>query len=150
MPVEIIPGLWLGNESDSQSYFLIKEKNIHVIINCTANLPFLMGEEHLEKKRFSILDSPQENHKMYQNLEYMTHFINRSLNKNHNILIHSEKGYQRAPTLIAAYFIRYGKVNANMAIKYIQNKLPSAFRPQATFDFALGQFATDKNKERQL
>ena len=142
-PVEIIPGLWIGNQFDSESYFFIKEKKIQIIINCTPNLPFLVGEHNMEKKRFSIRDTPQDNEKMYQNLEYLTHFIYRSLNKNQNILIHSINGQQRAPTLGAAYFIRYGRVNANQAIKYIQSKLPLAFRPQPVFDYALHQFTND-------
>ena len=145
-PTEILPGLWIGDQNDSQSYLFIKEKNIHIIINCTPDIPFLVGEHNLEKKRISLQDSPQDNQKMYQNLEYLTYFIYRTLNKNQNIFIHSVKCEQRAPTIVAAYFIRYGKVNANQAIKYIQSKSPQTFRPFPTFDYSLHQFAKDMTK----
>jgi hypothetical protein len=152
-PTEIIPGLWLGNQDDSQLYFFMKEKKIQILLNCTIDVDFptvfniLDNKGMIEKKRFSIRDIYEDNNKMYENLESLVDFINQALNKNQNILVYSTKGQQRAPTVIAGYFIKYGRVNGNQAIKYIQSKRPNTFKPQCTFEYTLHEYSK-KNQYR--
>jgi protein-tyrosine phosphatase len=144
--MEIIPGLWIGDMDDAASYFFIKEKKIDIIINCTTDISFIVGELNLEKKRLSVEDSYADNEKLYKNMEYLVDYIYNALNKNKNILVHSKFGKQRAPTIVAGYFIKYGKVDMHQAIKYIRMKVPTAFVPSVNFEYALNQFSKTMQK----
>ena len=138
--MEIIPGLWVGGMDDAASYFFIKEKQIDIIINCTTDINFIVGELNLEKKRLSIEDEYQDNEKLLKNLEHLVDYIYKSLNRGKNVLVHSKFGKQRAPAIVAAYFIKYGKVDMHQAIKYVRMKIPTAFNPSINFEYALNQF----------
>lgn len=146
--IEILPGLWLGDKNDAHSYFFLKEKKIQVIINCTDKVEFIPGELHIEKKRLAISDNPtyHDNKKMYKNLDHIVHYLYQSLNQNINILVHCDDGSQRGPTIIAAYFIRYAKVSADQAIRYVRTKYPRAFRYNVDYGYALEQFYKDIKK----
>lgn len=144
--MEIVPGLWVGDMDDAASYFFIKEKAIDIIINCTTDISFIVGELNLEKKRLSIEDDYKDNEKLLKNLEYLVDYIYRGINKNKNILVHSKFGKQRAPAVVVAYFIKYGKVDMNQAIKYIRMKIPTAFSPGINFEYALNQFSKNMVK----
>ena len=148
--IEIIPGLWLGDKNDANSYFFLKEKSIKIIINCTTDVSFIVGELKIEKKRLSIEDCIsyyKDNEKMYNSFDNITSYIYKCLNNNENVLVHSVLGKQRAPTIISAYLIRYARVTKEQSIKYIRSKSPGAFRPKDNFNISLEKWAHDMKKK---
>ena len=140
----IIPGLWLGDSQDALSFFLLKEKQIDIIINCTPDDPFIAGDTEIIKKRIPINDDTkhyyQINEKLYTYLDAITSFIFSQLNLGKKIFIYCHSGRQTAPAIVSAYFMRYGKVDKQQAINYVRMKRPKAFRPAINFNHALEKY----------
>ena len=138
---EIIPNLWIGDRNDAHNIRFIREFDIKLIINCTKNIAFHPKFTN-QKVRVNVddkdtSDSIVENKKMYHCLIDLTKTIHTYLQKNQAILVHCYAGAQRSAAVVAAYLIKYGKIDYRTAVKYIQSKRVKCFNPSINFGPAL-------------
>ena len=105
--------LWLGNYKSALDPVFIKENDITVIINCSADLPYIYdildstqhGLEKLETFRIPVYDSllEQDIYIMEEYLHTVLPFIlKRLLKDKKNILVHCHAGAQRSAVVVAA------------------------------------------------
>ena len=138
---EIIPNLWIGDRKDANNIHFIRDFNVKLIINCTKNISF--HPKYLDKKiRVNIDDKDStniaiENKKMYHCLIDLTNTVHNYLQKNQAILVHCYAGAQRSASVVAAYLIKFGKIDYQTAVKYIQSKRIKCFNPTINFGPAL-------------
>ena len=144
MPIEIYPGLWLGNRKDSTNINFIKKKKINCIINITKTLEH-SSKVGIEKIRIPITEPDNKyysknNIDMYDYLSDVTEFIHKKIQNFENVLVHCYDGIQRAPTVVAAFIIRYGDVVPNKSIQYIKSKYMDVFGEKCYYYYALRKF----------
>lgn len=138
---EIIPNLWIGDKTDAHNMRFISEFDIKLIVNCTKNIAFNTKYMH-QKIRINVddkdsSDSIIENKKMYHCLIDLINTIHIYLQRNQAILVHCYAGAQRSAAVVAAYLIKYGKIDYRTAVKYIQSKRVKCFNPSINFGPAL-------------
>ncbi len=111
MAIEIINGLYLGSKIDSHNPVFLGSRKIKVIINTTAEIPFLKDCENLGIQCIRVPISGDYDKHEKQNDEYYYQFrdlcklIDLKLLQNKNILVHCSSGRTRASTLILAYLM---------------------------------------------
>ena len=134
--IEILPNLWIGNSE----ILKVKEKlNINFIVNCSKDLHFL-GKHTQYKMDIKNNLEKYEIIKMYEYLNETTEFIHNKLMNDHSVLVVCESGNQKSATIIAAYIIKYGKINIANTIKSIRTKHNSAFYPSVDYMNSLEMF----------
>ena len=140
---EIIPGLWLGDKDISMNKQFFKDNDINIVINCSKDLPFINLD--IEKVRLKIHDNLENEEiiNMYNNLNYITKYINDNLLLCRNILVHCYAGKQRSATIIAAYLLLYGRMKLEMVIDLIKCKKSDVFTPTTNFISSLKLFSKD-------
>ena len=140
---EIIPGLWLGDKDISMNKQFFKDNDINIVINCSKDLPFINLD--IEKVRLKIHDNLENEEiiNMYNNLNYITKYINDNLLLCRNILVHCYAGKQRSATVIAAYLLLYGRMKLEMVIDLIKCKKSDVFTPTTNFISSLKLFSKD-------
>lgn len=129
---QIIPQLWIGDKVIAQKKSFFDEKHIDVVVNCTKEVKFIEGTKTY---RLEIDDDLTEDsiRLMYKSIYNIIDFIDDEIEKGHNILVHCHKGIQRSATIVAAYLMKYGRINYTAAMAYIQSKRPICFRPSSNF-----------------
>lgn len=132
--IEIIPNLWIGNK-DILKYNL----NINFIINTLKDLHFL-GKHNQYKMDIKNNLEKYEIIKMYEYLNETSEFIYKKLNNNKSVLVICENGNQKSCTIVAAYIIKYGKLNLNTVIKSLRTKHKTAFYPNIDYKNSLDIF----------
>lgn len=147
MPNEIIPFLWIGDYKDSINIEFLHEKKIKVIVNCTKDIQFLDDPEfrNLKKIRVPVDDRPSvsymdDNMLMYHSIHDVVKDIHQYITNEIGVLVHCQAGKQRSATVIAAYFIMFGKVDVETAVNYIRSKRLKCFQPKNNFQLALDKF----------
>lgn len=114
-PVEIYPGLWLGNVFNAQDLHFRFHKNIKTIINCATheaqpqllNIQTYICLNGSDEPEYKILD----NH-----FNYVYDIIDMSLEKGINVLIHCQCGVNRSSTLAIAYICMKTQCSIEKAI----------------------------------
>ena len=134
---EIIPGLWLGDKDISMNKQFFKDNDINIVINCSKDLPFINLD--VEKVRLKIHDNLENEEiiNMYNNLNYITKYINDNLLLCRNILVHCYAGKQRSATIIISYLLKYGKMNLEKSIDLLKSKKNDVFIPKNNFIYSL-------------
>jgi dual specificity MAP kinase phosphatase len=147
MPTEIIPYLWIGDYKDSINLDFLNDKKIKVIINCTKDIQFLNDPElnKIKKIRIPVDDRPSlsyinDNMIMYNNIYDIVNKIHQYIINEIPVLVHCQAGKQRSATVIAAYYIMFGKVDVETAVNYIRSKRLQCFQPKNNFKLALEKF----------
>lgn len=135
--VEIIPDLWLSNSQSSQNLNFFNKK--FIIINCSKDLNFL-GKHKTYNKSISQNLEQYEILKMYNYLVKTTEFINKNLLNFKPVLIYCSDGKQKAPSIIAAYLMRYGKITYNKSINILKTKKNDIFLNGVEYQYALQKF----------
>ena len=69
--------------------------------------------------------------------------MDKEIEKGHNILVHCHKGKQRSANVVAAYLMKYSRINYTAAMKYIQSKRPECFTPYNNFEIVLKKIEQD-------
>ena len=134
--IEILPNLWIGNNE----ILKVKEKlNINFIINCTKDLHFLGKYSQYKMEMKNNLEK-YEIIKMYEYLNETSEFIYKKLLENNSVLVVCETSNQKSASIIAAYIIKYGKINMNNTINSIRTKHNTAFYPAIDYKNALEMF----------
>ena len=134
--IEILPNLWIGNNE------LLKYKdklNIDYIINCSKDLHFLGKYSQYKMEMKNNLEK-YEIIKMYEYLNETSEFIYKKLLENKSVLVLCETSNQKSASIIAAYIIKYGKINLNNTIHSIRTKHNTAFYPAIDYKNALEMF----------
>mgnify|MGYP001234377011 CR=1 FL=1 len=127
--IEILPNLYLG---DAESVKYKNQLNISSQINCQRDLMYLGTHNeyvHNIKKnieQFELIG-------MYQYLTESVNFIHKNIIKDKATLVYCDNANQKASTVIAAYIIKYGKVDADSAIQMIRSKNKTSFYPNIDF-----------------
>ena len=129
MAIEIINGLYIGSKIDSHNMVFLSSRKIKVIINTTAEIPFLKDCENLGIQCIRVPISHENEKSEKQNDEYYYQFrdlcklIDLKLNQNKNILVHCSSGKTRGSTLILAYLMyKLRKMDKNEIYKLFGTK----------------------------
>ena len=140
---QIIPQIWIGDKLISQKKSFFDEKNINVVINCTKEIKFM--DNNKITYRLDIDDdlSTLALSKMYKDIYNIIDFMDREIEKGNNILVHCHKGKQRSANIVAAYLMKYSRINYTAAMKYIQSKRPQCFTPSNNFEMVLKKIESD-------
>lgn len=105
--------LWLGNYKSALDPLFLKDNNISVIINCSADLPYIYdildpgnhGLNKLETFRIPVYDSLLD-HDIYIMEQYyhtvLPFILKKLLTERKNVLVHCHAGAQRSASVIAA------------------------------------------------
>lgn len=143
---EIIPNLFLGDITASQSRDFIKSMNINVVVNCSKNISFLKDEKY-KKIRVPVHDNLKEEE--ISNMTKWSASIVRQIwdeySKGSTILVHCHAGMQRSAAVVAMFLIFYQRYTHKEAIEYIQKRRPIAFQPRPNFYKSIVFFETALN-----
>lgn len=143
---EIIPNLFLGDITASQSQDFIENMKINVVVNCSKNIPFLKGGKY-KKIRVPVHDNLQEEE--IANMTRWSASIIRQLwdeySKGSTILVHCHAGMQRSAAVVAMFLIFYQRYTHKEAIEYIQKRRPIAFQPRPNFFKSIVYFESALN-----
>jgi protein-tyrosine phosphatase len=137
-PSEIITGLYLGNDKNSED----DSNSYSMIVNCTLNLPFTISGT--EQVRIPINDDPYDSIPLFQILrdtDVLDRMHNHLTNKS-NILVHCQAGAQRSPTVVACYLLKFYNMSANDAINFVKSKRQEAFFWTINFQKTIDRFYT--------
>ena len=139
-----MPGIWLGNEGDMNNERFLSSKNISCIINVTRDIQH--NKNYAGEKIRIPVDYPVQNLSskmntvLYDYLSDVSEFIKKKNNSFNSVLVICDNGEQRSASVICAYLIRYGKVTADVSIKYLVSKASNAFSDGVYFYYALKKF----------
>jgi len=142
---EIMPGLWLGNQSASQDQKFLQD--IDVVVNATKHIPFAPGDRI--KIRVAVNDPgpirvidrlTNDQEIMIRELPNVVNQIWGHRKAGRSVLIHCHAGAQRSAAIMAAYLVQYGVwtssklpkrnltiMKLNSAIDLLIKKRPVAF-----------------------
>ena len=147
--MEILPHFWIGYfKTDIKEY--IYKKNIKYVINLSKSEDFIKNKD-LEEIRVPIdynnnNNVEEINNILYQHLFDITEYIHDKVINCHNILLIGYETRQDIDAISVAYFIRYGKINTEDAIKFLKSKKRDIFNPNCIFYYALNKFNNEYRK----
>lgn len=139
LPSQIIPGLFLGNDKNSE----VDSYGYTMIVNCTPHLPFCISvPDPTDLKRISIKDDPYDSVILFNILKDtdILETMHFHLRQNRNILVHCQAGAQRSPTVVACYLMKYHGLSGEEAIQYIRSKRLEAFFCMVNFENTIELF----------
>lgn len=123
LAVKVLPNIWLGSFRAAESKAFFEKENIKAVINVTPNVPnYFNFNPDVEYLRIPTHDSEKLRcwYTMYQYFPISTEFIYKNvLIEKKNILIHCSQGFQRAPTILAAYLIKFYEMTTDAAINHV-------------------------------
>lgn len=134
---EIIPGLWVGNQTAAKDPLFFEKFHIQAVINCTKELPNSFSQTVLYF-RVPIDDSgkTEDINKMTQYLPLAIQFLkHQHIIANKHVLIHCHAGIQRSATVAAAYLHSCFNKSIPEAIHQIVRHRPIAFFGGTHFNF---------------
>lgn len=137
--VEILPNLYLG---DSEGSKYKSQLGIESQINCQRDLKDVgITNEYVYDIKKNI--EHYELVKMYQYLLECVNFINKNVINDKSTLVYCENGNQKASTVIAAYLIKYGRVDTDTAVRMMRTKNKTSFYPNIDFYNSLKMMEND-------
>ena len=146
--MEVLPHFWITYYLKNNNF--IKEKKINYIIHLSKHESFIK-KNYIEEIRILIDYTEKDNLEdinniMYQYLFDITDYIHQKILENNNVLIIGYDNKQDIETIVAAYFIKYGKLNINQAVLFLKTKKKDIFEPRVNFFNALNRFYYELNK----
>jgi protein-tyrosine phosphatase len=122
-PSEIIAGLYLGNDKNSE----VDSHGYSFIVNCTPNLQFHIAGT--DRVRIHIEDDPYDSFPLYQILRDtdVLDQMHNHLMQGKTVFVHCQAGAQRSPAVTACYLMKYHGMSGDEAIRFIKSKRPEAF-----------------------
>lgn len=138
--VKVLPNIWIGNFKAAESKSFFEKENIKSVINVTSTVPnFFNFNPDVEYLRIPIHDS-EKNRDWYCCYTYFpiaVEFIYKNVvMEKKNILIHCNLGLQRAPTIVAAYLIKFYDMKPDIAINQIMKYKPDVFHSGRSVNFS--------------
>lgn len=122
-PVEIIPGLFLGNAMHSCDARALQKYNIKFVLNVTKDLPNVFeasGDIHY--LQIPITDHYSQD--LATHFPAAIHFIEEARSKNAAVLVHCLAGVSRSVTVTLAYLMHTRALNLNDAFTLVRDRKP--------------------------
>jgi hypothetical protein len=114
--IEILPGLWFGDQMAVTNAPFLEQKHITFLINCSS---FPRPTE----TSAMFFDAPNPDTNMVSQL---CQLIYRQIDT-HNILVYCDDGRWVSPMIIANYLVKYAQMSLEEAVDAIQSKYDNAF-----------------------
>ena len=140
---EILPNLWLGDKTASQSKEFLSRMNIGLVVNCTKDIPFCRKlPRGCDKIRLPVDDNlrPEEIHAMTRWSPGVVRHIWSVYSKGVPVFIHCYAGVQRSAAITAMFLIFYQRCSTRDAIRRIRQRRPIAFQPGINFEESIRTF----------
>ena len=146
---EILPNLWIGNKNIVNDSEFKRRYNIQCVINCTKTIP-LYGSQY--NYRIPVDDdlSRYMNDVMLAYLPKVLDIMYNYLKMRKGVLVHCHAGMQRSACVVAAYIMKWGKLDLKMAVKMIQTKRKICFTPSINFKSTLKRWENKLNNTGTL
>jgi hypothetical protein len=136
---EVIPRLFLGNQKSSYDEKFIRENHITHIFRVMPEFDYNKVFRTVTYIHIPIRD----NATCLQNLSNVYNWISDMIagillnGKNDGILIHCKRGHHRSAAVIAAFLIKYLKLDYSICSRYINSMRPCALRRDSCMVLAL-------------
>jgi dual specificity phosphatase 12 len=121
---EIIPGLFLGSEKDSQNETFIEKNCIQCVLNSAEEVrqsPYISSTNYLHLK---LDDVPTE--KIDSVFPEAIEFISRCMLNDKAVLVHCRAGISRSATLVVAFLMFLG-CDYKTAMRIVQTARPIVY-----------------------
>jgi len=145
---EILPNMWLGDKTASQSGEFLERMNIGMVVNCTKDIPFCKNlQRKCQKVRLPVDDNlrPEEIHAMTRWSPGVVRQIWTTYSQGTPVFIHCYAGVQRSASITAMFLIFYQRCTTDEAIRRIRNRRPIAFQPGINFESSIRAFEDHLN-----
>jgi dual specificity phosphatase 12 len=139
---EVLPGLWLGDQTAAADGDFLATNRIRAVFNCTRHLPFHDAVPGDKRHRVAIEDAlPPTGADREAEQRAMAALAVRTVARichemrGGAVLVHCVAGRQRSASVVAMLlmFLHAGRLDAAGAIGAVRAKRPPAFVPQPTF-----------------
>ncbi|XP_036326105.1 dual specificity protein phosphatase Mpk3-like isoform X1 [Rhagoletis pomonella] len=122
-PVEIIPGLFLGNESHSCDSRALQKYNIKYVLNVTPDLPNVFESSgDIQYLQIPITDHYSQDLAMH--FPDAIRFIEEARSNNAAVLVHCLAGVSRSVTVTLAYLMQTRTLSLNDAFTLVRDRKP--------------------------
>ncbi|TMW50679.1 hypothetical protein DOY81_004247 [Sarcophaga bullata] len=122
-PVEIIPGLFLGNAMHSCDARALQKYNIKYVLNVTKDLPNVFeASGGIQYLQIPITDHYSQDLAMH--FPAAIQFIEEARSKNSAVLVHCLAGVSRSVTVTLAYLMHTRALNLNDAFTLVRDRKP--------------------------
>ena len=133
---EIVPGLWVGSQGDSENPKFMRSRRVGLVVNASRNIPMSFGQT-IQSYRIPVDDDPSMNDTMLRHWPLVVPQIDDVLASGKAVLVHCRAGMQRSAATAAAYVMWKCGLTAQRAMAYLQSRKAETFYPVATFERAL-------------
>ncbi|XP_058174145.1 dual specificity protein phosphatase Mpk3 isoform X2 [Anopheles ziemanni] len=124
-PVEILPGLFLGNASHSEDLKSLKKYNIKYILNVTPDLPNVFERDGLIRYlQIPITDHWSQAGDLANHFPDAIKFIDEARTKGCGVLVHCLAGVSRSVTVTLAYLMFARTLSLNDAFLLVRSRKP--------------------------
>ncbi len=118
--IEFLPGIWISNRKILNET-VAKQKKLNIMIDCTKEMNFFDGtENYIQSIKHQI--KKEQHHKLHQYLIKITETIHNILNKGSSLMIYDPTSIKKAPVILIAYLLRYGKMRPEQTIQSFMSK----------------------------
>lgn len=130
--------LWIGSERDSRNPDAARRHGVHLIVNCTKNLPFKVPD--VDTARVPVDDHPDQSDVMVTHLPRVVATIDKHLNMGHGVLVHCYAGVSRSASVVAAFLMYKEGLTPRQAINRVKKLKPETFQNGYNFLPALQSY----------
>jgi len=149
MYCEILPNLFIADETAANRLQFYLDNNIKLIINCTCDIDFFKDDNCVtDKVRLAVNDKIVADNivKLYRAFDKINNEIFKYLNSSKGVLVFCKCGKQRSVTVVVAYIMKHSKLDKDEAIRLIKTKHPRCFNPVINFYQSLTLYERDLRK----
>lgn len=144
-PVEILPGLFLGNASHSEDSNALQKYNIRYVLNVTPDLPNVFeGTEGIQYLKIPITDTHSQD--LATHFPVAIRFIDDARRKGSAVLVHCLAGVSRSVTVTLAYLMHARSLCLNDAFSLVRARKPDV-SPNFHFMQQLHSFESQLNTD---
>ncbi|XP_050093020.1 dual specificity protein phosphatase Mpk3 isoform X1 [Anopheles aquasalis] len=124
-PIEILPGLFLGNASHSEDLKSLKKYNIKYILNVTPDLPNVFERDgQIRYLQIPITDHWSQASDLANHFPDAIKFIDEARSKGCGVLVHCLAGVSRSVTVTLAYLMFARTLSLNDAFLLVRSRKP--------------------------
>ncbi len=143
--MEVYPHLYTSTYDVYKEQNIIKNKKIKIIIHVSKTKKFV-AKDDIEEIRLPIqfndddFDFEHINLELYNYIHDIIEYIYTKLKENKNILLLGFGHKQEVDVLVAAFYMKYGKVTPQLAIYYLKTKKNNIFLPECYYEKCLEHY----------
>ncbi|XP_058063440.1 dual specificity protein phosphatase Mpk3 isoform X2 [Anopheles bellator] len=124
-PVEILPGLFLGNASHSEDLKSLRKYNIKYILNVTPDLPNVFERDgQIRYLQIPITDHWSQAGELANHFPDAIKFIDEARSNGCGVLVHCLAGVSRSVTVTLAYLMFAQTLSLNDAFLLVRSRKP--------------------------